>query len=175
MTDNAMLIGDPQVQIRDAQIADADAVATIYAHYVCHSTASFEQHPPDTVAIAQRMRTITEQNLPYLVAESNRRITGYAYASPWRSRAAYRYSVEDSVYVAADMQRRGIGSALLVALIARCEPIGIRQMVAVIGDSSSIPSIELHRRLGFRQIGALRDIGYKFDRWLDTVLMQRAL
>jgi L-amino acid N-acyltransferase YncA len=163
------------IPIRPAGPADIAAITRIYAHAVRHGTASFELDPPDEAEMARRQRALTEGGFPYLVAELDGGIAGYAYAGPYRARPAYRFSVEDSVYVAAEAHRRGVGRALLDRLIVESEARGFRQMIAVIGDSAQAPSIELHRAAGFRLIGAIESVGFKFGRWLDSVLMQRAL
>jgi L-amino acid N-acyltransferase YncA len=161
--------------IRAAGAADIPAITRIYAHAVCHGTASFELEPPDEAEMARRQRALFEGGFPYLVAELDGAVAGYAYAGPYRARPAYRFSVEDSVYVAAEAHRRGVGRALLATLIVEAEARGFRQMIAVIGDSAQVSSIELHRAAGFRLIGAIESVGFKFGRWLDSVLMQRAL
>jgi len=161
--------------IRPAAPADIAAITRIYAEAVRHGTASFELEPPDETEMARRFRSLLEGGYPYLAAEIDGTVVGYAYAGPYRPRPAYRFSVEDSIYIDPSAQRRGIGRALLERLIADATGLGFRQMIAVIGDSSQTPSIELHRALGFRLIGAIENVGFKFDRWLDTVLMQRAL
>jgi phosphinothricin acetyltransferase len=161
--------------IRPATPADIPAVTRIYAHAVANGTASFELSPPDEAEMTRRQRALLEGGYPYLAAEIDGALVGYAYAGPYRPRPAYRFSVEDSVYVDPAAQRRGVGRALLRRLIEDAERTGFRQMIAVIGDSAQIGSIELHRALGFRMIGTVENVGYKFDRWLDTVLMQRAL
>jgi phosphinothricin acetyltransferase len=125
--------------------------------------------------MTRRQRALLDGGYPYVVAEFDGTLAGYAYAGPYRPRPAYRFSVEDSIYIDASAQRKGVGRALLVRLIEESERRGFRQMIAVIGDSAQTPSIELHRALGFRMIGAIENVGFKFDRWLDTVLMQRAL
>jgi phosphinothricin acetyltransferase len=163
------------VSIRPATAADIPAITRIYAHAVRHGTASFELDPPDEAEMTARLQTLLRGRYPYLVAESGSGIAGYAYAGPYRARPAYRFSVENSVYVAPEAHRRGIGRLLLAALIAECEARGYRLMIAVIGDSAQTPSIELHRAAGFKLVGAFEGVGYKFDRWLDTVLMQRPL
>jgi phosphinothricin acetyltransferase len=163
------------ISIRVAKAADIPAITAIYAHAVRHGTASFELEPPSEAEMARRQQALLDGNFPYVVAEAEGRLLGYAYAGAYRPRPAYRFSVEDSVYVAPDAHRRGVGRALLTALIDEAEKRGFRQMIAVIGDSAQAPSIELHRALGFRMIGAIESVGFKFDRWLDTVLMQRAL
>jgi len=161
--------------IRDSTEADIAAIQCIYAHHVLHGTASFEEEPPDHAELARRRDELLRRGYPHLVATRDGNVLGYSYAGPYRTRAAYRHTVENSVYVDAALARRGIGSALLAALVARCEAGGWRQMVAIIGDSANRPSIALHERAGFRLIGTLRGVGCKFGRTLDTVLMQRAL
>lgn len=162
-------------QIRPATPADVPAITRIYAHAVIHGTASFELEPPDEAEMERRMQALLEGGFPYLAAVSDTKMLGYAYAGPYRPRRAYRFSVENSIYVSPDAYRRGVGKALLEALIAEATMRGFRQMVAVIGDSRQTPSIELHLAAGFRSIGAIESVGYKHGRWLDTVLMQRAL
>jgi L-amino acid N-acyltransferase YncA len=161
--------------IRSAQPSDIPAITRIYEHAVLHGTASFEIEPPDETEMARRQRVLFDGGHPYLVAEANGVVLGYAYAGPYRARPAYRWSVEDSVYIAPEAHRRGIGRMLLESLIAESERRGFRQMIAVIGDSAQTASIELHRALGFRLIGTIVSVGFKHGRWLDTVLMQRPL
>jgi phosphinothricin acetyltransferase len=161
--------------IRAAIAADLAAITAIYDHAVRHGTASFELAPPDLAEMARRRQALVAAGYPYLVAEADGAIVGYAYAGPYRARPAYRWSVEDSIYVAPHMHRRGIGAALLGRLVVDAERAGFRQMIAVIGDSAQTPSIALHRAAGFRTIGTIENVGFKFGRWLDTVLMQRAL
>ncbi|MGD9844987.1 MAG: N-acetyltransferase family protein [Variibacter sp.] len=163
------------ISIRPAERADIPAITHIYAHAVRHGTASFELEPPTEEEMARRRQTLRDGNFPYFVAETGGALVGYAYAGAYRARPAYRFSVENSVYVAPDMQGRGVGRTLLEALIVASESRGFRQMIAVIGDSANAPSIALHRALGFRMIGTIESVGFKFGRWLDTVLMQRAL
>ena len=163
------------VSIRPATPADIPAITRIYASAVKHGTASFELEPPDEAEMARRQRTLLDSGYPYIVADIDDALAGYAYAGPYRPRPAYRFSVEDSIYVDPNAQRRGVGRVLLEHLIEECERRGFRQMIAVIGDSAQAPSIELHRALGFRMIGAVENVGYKFGRWLDSVNMQRAL
>ena len=165
----------PNLVIRPAAAADVAAIARIYAHAVRFGTASFELEPPDDAEMARRRRAIIEAGYPYLVAQADGAVLGYAYAGPYRARPAYRWSVENSIYVAAEAQRRGIGRALIEALIAETERRGFRQMIAVIGDAAQMPSIALHRAAGFRLVGTLEAVGFKHGRWLDTVLMQRPL
>ena len=161
--------------IRPSRNADVPAIAAIYAHHVETGTASFETVAPHEAEMRRRRSTLIERRYPWLVAELEGEVCGYAYAGPYRTRPAYRHSVEDSVYVRNSAQRRGIGGALLHALIRACTDLGFRQMVAIIGDSAQVASIGLHRAAGFEMVGALRNIGYKHDRWLDTVFMQLAL
>jgi L-amino acid N-acyltransferase YncA len=161
--------------IRSSLDTDIPAIAAIYAHAVMHGTASFELEPPPEAEMARRRDAILEGGYPYLVAEGGGEILGYAYAGAYRTRPAYRSTVEDSVYVAPSAQGQGVGRALLVALIEQCEALDFRLMVAVIGDEDSQGSIALHRSLGFEPAGILKGIGYKHGRWLSTVLMQRPL
>src|SRR5262245_38559809 len=165
----------PALSIRAAQSGDIPAITRIYAHAVLHGTASFEIEPPSEDEMARRQRALFDGGHPYLVAEAHEAVIGYAYAGPYRARPAYRWSVEDSVYIAPEAQRRGIGRILLERLIDEAQSRGFRQMIAVIGDSAQLPSIELHRVLGFRMVGPLLAGGFKPGRWLDTVLRQRAL
>ena len=161
--------------LRDARDDDMGAIQAIYAHHVLHGTASFEEEPPPLAEMQRRRADVLARGLPYLVAEVDGRIAGYSYATPYRARSAYRFSIENSVYVDHARHRSGIGRALLAELIARCERGDWRQMIAVIGDSAQVASIGLHANLGFRHIGTLQAVGLKFGRWLDTVLRQRAL
>jgi phosphinothricin acetyltransferase len=163
------------VSIRIGTAADIPAITQIYDHAVRHGTASFELDPPDQAEMARRQRALLDGGFPYLVAELDGAVAGYAYAGPYRARPAYRFTVEDSIYLDPKVQRRGIGRALLERLITESEARGFRLMVAVIGDSANTPSIELHRTMGFEMVGTFANIGYKFERWLDSVLMQRAL
>lgn len=163
------------IDIRDASEADLAAVQPIYAHHVQHGLASFEEVAPSVEQLLERWRAVVARGLPYLVAEQRGAIVGYAYATAYHSRSAYRYTVEDSVYVAEKESGRGIGSVLLETLIARCEAGPWRQMIAVIGNSANAASIALHRRMGFRPVGTLSSVGFKLGRWADVVLMQRAL
>jgi L-amino acid N-acyltransferase YncA len=163
------------VAIRPAALADISAITRIYAHAVEHGTASFELAAPDEAEMTRRMQTLLDGQFPYLVAEVDGAVAGYAYASLYRTRPAYRFTVEDSVYVAPDLQRRGIGIALLKTLIEASTARGYRQMIAVIGDSDQAASIGVHKACGFAPAGNLKSIGYKFGRWLDTPLMQLSL
>ncbi|WP_298500782.1 GNAT family N-acetyltransferase [uncultured Maritimibacter sp.] len=160
--------------LRPAIHADLPAIRAIYAHAVTHGTASFELTPPDEAEMTRRFLALMDGGYPYLVAEDDR-LLGYAYAGPYRPRPAYRSTVENSVYVSPEAKRGGVGRALLTALIEAAEAKGYRQMIAVIGDSDNVPSISLHRALGFEHVGTFKSVGYKHGRWLDSVLMQRAL
>lgn len=166
----------PQTLIlRDAQDNDMPAVQAIYAHHVIHGTASFELEPPTLEQMLQRRADICANGLPYLVIEREGEVVGYAYATLYRPRPAYRFTVEDSVYVREGMAGLGIGQRLLEAVIKRCTDDGRRQMVAIIGNSENLASIRLHERLGFRKVGVFESVGFKHGRWLDTVIMQREL
>jgi L-amino acid N-acyltransferase YncA len=164
-----------RVSIRAADPDDIPAITAIYGAAVRHGTASFEIEPPDDAQMGRRYGALRAGGYPYLVAKLAGTVAGYAYAGPYRERPAYRWSIENSVYVAEQSQRRGIGRALLEALIAEAQQGGFRQMIAVIGDSANTASIELHRVAGFRMVGTFDNVGFKFGRWLDTVLMQRPL
>lgn len=161
--------------VRASTGADVAQCAEIYGHHVLHGTASFEVDPPDLAEMRRRRDAVLELGLPYLVAEKQGRVMGYAYAGNWRPRPAYKFSVEDSIYISHDAVGQGVGKALLPVLIDRCAALGKRQMVAVIGDSAQTASIRLHAACGFQMVGTLKDIGFKFGRWLDSVLMQRPL
>lgn len=161
--------------IRDASDGDMEAISEIYAHHVLYGLATFEEVPPSADELRSRRASVLAMGLPYLVAELNGEIVGYSYATAYRPRPAYRFSIEDSVYVADGLGGRGIGGALLQELIARCEKGPWRQMLAVIGNSGNAGSLALHRRMGFQPIGTFKSAGFKLGRWVDTVLMQRAL
>jgi phosphinothricin acetyltransferase len=161
--------------VRAARAADVPEIAAIYGHYVRTALSTFETDPPEAAEMAVRFQHVMDRGLPYLVAEWEGRVAGYAYASPFRPRPGYRYTVEDSVYIHPDHPRKGLGRLLLAELIAACEAAGCLQMVAVIGDSANAASIGLHQALGFRHVGVLRRVGFKFGSWADAVLMQRAL
>jgi len=163
------------LEIRASREADLAAITSIYRHHVLHGVASFEDIPPEAEELAQRRRKILTAELPYFVAERSRRVLGYSYASRYRTRSAYRFTLEDSIYVDAAEVGRGIGRALLSALIQRYSELGYRQMVAVIGGSDQLPSIRLHEALSFTRTGLLPAVGFKFGNWVDIVLMQRAL
>lgn len=161
--------------IRPTTKADLPAITAIYADAVRTGTATFEIDPPDLAEMTQRFESLAAGGFPYLTATVGGAVAGYAYAGPYRPRVAYRFTVENSVYLDPAMHRRGIGAMLMCELITRCEARGFRQMFAVIGDSDNAASIALHRATGFEMIGTARNVGMKFGRWLDTVLMQRAL
>ncbi len=161
--------------IRAARPGDADAIAAIYAPAVTTGTATFELVPPDAAEMAARMARVAAQNAPWLVAEDAGTITGYAYASPFRDRPAYARTCETSVYVAPGQHRRGVGKQLLAALTAAARAAGYAEMIAVIGDSGNEASIGLHSTAGFTEAGRLRNVGWKFERWLDVVYMQKSL
>ncbi len=164
--------------LRDARPEDCPLIQALYAGHVTHGVASFEEIPPDLAEMERRFRAVQSRGLPYLIAEASDGsggLLGFASAGPYRTRPAYRFTLENTIYVRRDQGRRGIGSLLLGALVERCETLGYRQMMAVIGDSANEASIRLHRRHGFQQMGCLRAIGFKHGRWLDSVLMQRPL
>ena len=161
--------------VRPSTAADLDAIVRIYAWNVLHGAGTFELEPPDRLEIERRRADVLARDLPWLVLDHAGVVAGYAYASPFRPRPAYRYCVEDSVYLAPESVGRGFGRLLLAELVARCEAAGARQMLAVIGDSGNAASIGVHRALGFAPAGTIRAAGWKFDRWLDVVIMQRAL
>lgn len=162
-------------QIRDATAGDMAAIAAIYAQDVTGGTGTFELDPPDVGEMIRRHATITALGLPWLVAEVDGAVAAYAYAGPFRTRPAYRYTVEDSIYVDAAHQGKGLGKALLVELIARCAALGLRQMLGVIGDSANAGSVALHAACGFEMVGTMTSVGWKFEQWRDVVFMQRAL
>jgi L-amino acid N-acyltransferase YncA len=164
-----------EILIRAAEPRDLAAITRVYDHAVRHGTASFELEPPDETEMRRRYESLRAGPYPYLVAELGGAVAGYAYAGPYRARPAYYWTVEDSIYIAPQSHRRGIGRALLDRLIADSEAGGFRQMIAVIGDSANAGSIELHRAAGFRMVGTFDNVGFKFGRWLDSVLMQRPL
>lgn len=166
-----------KVTIRPATLADIDVVTDIYAHAVRHGTASYELDPPSRMDMAERFEAVRDGSYPYIVADDAEvGVVGYAYAGPFRARPAYRFIVEDSIYVAPDFQGRGIGRLLLATLIEQCEMLGFRQIVAVIGDGSpQSSSVLLHEKMGFHHCGTMAGTGYKHGRWLDTVFMQLAL
>ena len=165
----------PKILIRPSTEADLPAIQAIYAHAVLHGTGTFETDVPDVAEMTRRRTEVLSRSLPFIVAEVDGEVTGYAYANYFRPRMAYRYCLEDSIYVAPAAQGRGLGKLLLAELIARCEAAGGRQMLAVIGDAENKGSVGLHTALGFQHTGVLKSSGWKFGRWLDVVLMQRQL
>jgi L-amino acid N-acyltransferase YncA len=167
-------LADPLL-IRDATDGDADAIAAIYAHEVKHGIATFEEVPPTAQDMLARVTNIQRQGLPYLVAERGGKVLGYAYAAPFHARAAYRYTLENTVYIDHAAHRQGVARALLVKLLVRAEAIGCRQMLAVITHVPDSASVALHASLGFHMLGAAEAIGYKFGRWLDVAYMQRPI
>ncbi|QJE72035.1 N-acetyltransferase [Aerophototrophica crusticola] len=167
--------GTPPLSVREATSADAPAIAAIYAPAVLHGTASYEEEPPDAAEMARRMADVQAKGLPWLVATEGTRVLGYAYASPFRTRPAYRFTIENSVYVADGAQGRGVGRLLMQDLLGRCRTLGFRKVVAVIGDRRNEGSVRLHRSLGFAEAGVLPGIGVKFGQELDLLLMVKAL
>jgi L-amino acid N-acyltransferase YncA len=165
----------PDLLIRPSTAADLPAITAIYGWNVVHGTGTFELDAPDEAEMARRRDDVIANGLPWLVAERASRVLGYAYANHFRPRRAYRFCLEDSVYLADDAKGQGLGRLLLAELMARCEAAGARQMLAVIGDSANLGSIGVHRTLGFEHIGVMKAAGWKFDRWLDVVVMQKSL
>jgi len=165
----------PSLDIRPADEADLPSITTIYEHAVRHGTATFELTPPDLAEMTRRYRALLDGGFPYFAAELDGRVAGYAYAGAYRPRPAYRFTVENSIYLEPAIHRRGIGLQLLQRLIIECEARGYRQMIAVIGVSANAGSIGVHTKCGFNLIGTHPNVGLKFGRWLDTVMMQRAL
>ena len=161
--------------MRPASADDLPAIHSIYAHHVLHGLASFEEEPPPLAEMRRRYEDVCSRGLPWLAADFGGEIAGYGYCAPYRTRSAYRFTLEDSIYVRAGSEGRGVGGALLGALIARCEALGYRQIVAVIGDSANAASINLHASFGFLRVGILRSAGFKLGRWVDSVVMQRPL
>lgn len=165
-----------QPTLRDATRADLPAITAIYEHAVRHGTASYELEPPTLAEMGERLAALKAGGFPYIVVEEGGEILGYAYAGPFRARPAYRFIVENSLYLAPAMQGRGLGRLLLAALVERCTALGFRQMIAVIGDGGAhSASVKLHERMGFRHCGRMEGSGYKLGRWLDTVFMQLAM
>jgi L-amino acid N-acyltransferase YncA len=163
------------VEVRGAAQGDLPAIQAIYAHHVLHGLATFEEVPPDVEEMRRRHADVTARGLPYLVAAERGEILGYGYCAPYRARSAYRFALEDSIYIKDGHLGKGIGTQLLTELLSICEGQGYRQVIAVIGDSANAGSIGLHARLGFLRVGTLRSSGFKFGRWVDSVLMQRPL
>jgi len=161
--------------VRPAVPEDLPAILAIYSHHVLHGLGAFEEKPPPLEELRRRFDDVRVRGLPWLAADFGGVMAGYGYCAPYRSRSAYRYALEDSVYVKSGLEGRGVGAALLAALIEESERLGYRQMVAVIGDSAHAASINLHASVGFLRVGTLRSVGFKFGRWVDSVLMQRPL
>ena len=161
--------------VRPSTEEDSEALAAIYGHDVLYGFGTFEEVPPSPQEMAQRRQAIVERGLPHVVAEDGGRVLGFAYAGLFRPRAAYRFTVEDSVYVAPDAHGRGVGKALLSQVLTACEALGLRQVMAVIGDSGNAGSVGLHRSLGFEHVGICRSVGFKHGRWVDTVWMQKPI
>lgn len=161
--------------LRDAAAADVPAITAIYAHHVLTGTGTFEEEPPGEAEMAARLRKVQESGCAWLVTEQDGVVTGYGYYNQFRDRSAYRFTAEDSIYVRDDVRGMGVGKALVQALLERAAAQGLKQMLAVIGDSENAGSIGLHAALGFRQVGVMRAVGLKFGRWLDVVTMQKSL
>ena len=175
MTDTAQTMNTPALLIRPSTLADLPAITAIYAHAVLHGTGTFEIEAPDEAEMARRRDDVLSKGLPWLVALADDQVLGYAYANHFRPRRAYRFCLENSIYLAAQTRGQGLGRLLLTELVGRCEAAGARQMLAVIGDADNAGSIGVHAALGFEHCGVLKAAGWKFDRWLDVVLMQRSL
>lgn len=165
----------PPLLIRPSTASDLPAITAIYAWNVANGTGTFELDAPEETEMARRRDDVLSKGLPWLVAEQAGRVLGYAYANHFRPRRAYRFCLEDSIYLADDAKGKGVGRLLLAELLARCEAAGARQMLAVIGDSANAGSVGVHRALGFEHVGVMKAAGWKFDRWLDVVLMQKSL
>lgn len=163
------------VNLRPASAADAPALAAIYGDACLHGVGTFEEVPPSVDDMTGRLTAVLGRGLPYVLAEIDGQVAGFAYAAPFRLRAAYRFTVEDSVYIHPDFKGRGVGRALLSRVLADCEALGLRQVIAVIGGSDNLGSINLHRSLGFELQGTMRGVGHKFGQWRDIVMMQRSL
>lgn len=163
------------ITIRSSQDADLNAITAIYGYHVLHGTGTFETDPPSLADMAQRRADVLGKGLPYVVAEQNGEVLGFAYGNWFKPRPAYRFSAEDSVYIAPNQQGKGVGKSLMVELLARMQASGIRHVMAVIGDSDNAGSIGLHKAMGFVEVGRMHACGWKFERWLDIVLMERAL
>ena len=164
-----------EIEVRLSKDSDVRSITDIYAHHVLHGTGSFEIDPPDADEMARRRLDVISRGLPYLVAVRDGAVIGYAYATLYRTRVAYRFTLEDSVYIHPEHVGRGVGALLLTHLIPACKEWGCRQLVAVIGDSENTASVRVHEKLGFQHSGVLRSVGFKFDRWIDTVFMQLPL
>jgi L-amino acid N-acyltransferase YncA len=161
--------------IRPSQDKDIAAITAIYTHHVLHGTGTFEIDPPSVADMTARRADVLSRGLPFLVAEDEGRVIGFAYCNWFKPRPAYRFSAEDSIYMAADVHRKGLGRALLAELAARAEAVGVRKLIAVIGDSANAGSIGVHRSIGFTPVGVLKSCGWKFDQWRDVVLMEKVL
>jgi phosphinothricin acetyltransferase len=161
--------------LRPSQEPDLPAITAIYGHHVLHGSGTFETEPPTLADMRARRAEVLERHLPFLVAEEGGRILGFAYCNWFKPRPAYRFSAEDSIYLAPDAHRRGLGRALLAELAAQAQAAGVRKLIAVIGDSANAGSIGVHRSVGFEQVGVLKSCGWKFERWLDVVLMEKTL
>lgn len=161
--------------IRPSQDQDLPQITAIYAHHVLHGTGTFETDPPSVADMTARRADVLGKGLPYLVAEQDGQVVGFAYGNWFKPRPAYRYSVEDSIYLAPDLHRKGLGRALLAELLARFEAVGIRKVMAIIGDSANAGSVGVHRALGFTQVGLVESCGWKFGAWRDIVIMQKTL
>ncbi len=161
--------------IRQSSLQDVPSIARIYAHHVAHGTGSFETEAPDVAEMTRRRDEVLARQLPYLVAEHDGQVVGFAYANWFKPRPAYRFSAEDSIYVDDSMRGQGVGKLLLQALIAQCEAAGVRKLIAVIGDSANQGSVGVHQAAGFRHVGTMESVGWKFDRWLDVVMMEKTL
>ena len=162
-------------QLRSSTDADVPAITAIYGHHVLHGTGTFEIDPPTVADMAARRADILAKGLPYLVAEENGQVLGFAYCNWFKPRPAYRFSAEDSIYLAPDQAGRGLGRTLLTELVQQAEQAGVRKLIAVIGDSANAGSIGVHRALGFTSVGLIRSCGWKFDRWLDIVMMEKSV
>ncbi len=163
------------MDIRAAGLADVPDIQAIYAHHVLHGTGTFEEEPPSVEEMTVRFRKVVDRGYVWLVASDATGVLGYGYYAPFRERSAYRFTVEDSIYVREDVRGQGVGKALVVRLIELATAAGLRQMIAVIGDSENVGSIGVHASLGFQMIGTMKSAGLKFGRWLDVVTMQRPL
>lgn len=161
--------------IRPSQLEDIPAITVIYAHHVLHGTGTFEVDPPTQDDMTNRRADVLSKGLPYLVATEGEKLLGFAYCNWFKPRPAYRFSAEDSIYMAPDAQARGLGRALLAELMAQAELAGVRKLIAVIGDSANVGSVAVHRSVGFSHVGTLKSCGWKFDRWLDVVIMDKSL
>jgi phosphinothricin acetyltransferase len=161
--------------LRPSQEPDLPAITAIYGHHVLHGSGTFETEPPTLADMRARRAEVLERHLPFLVAEEGGHIVGFAYCNWFKPRPAYRFSAEDSIYLAPDAHRRGLGRALLAELAAQAQAAGVRKLIAVIGDSANAGSIGVHRSVGFEQVGVLKSCGWKFERWLDVVLMEKTL